>query len=85
MTTIVIVTAHLSPVERIPNKLTKIFHFLMRIRVQPFSLMRIRIRPFTLIRIRILLLIKVKQIGDHWHTDPPRLHCVRPRPSVAPF
>ena len=27
MTTIVIVTAHLSPVERIPNKPTKILHF----------------------------------------------------------
>jgi hypothetical protein len=31
---------------------------------------------FTLMRIliRILLLIKMMQIFDHWHTDPPQLH-----------
>ncbi len=61
---------------------------------QCWGSMRIRIRIFSLMRIRIwiLLFIKVMRFCDCWSKDPPRLHferlrlhCERPRPSMAPL
>ncbi len=65
---------------------------LLRILIPFFSLMRIRIHHFTFMQIRILLLIKLFEAaitglsGLQTHQNSPlRFHCLRTRPSMAPF